>query len=71
MSNILADTTRKGWLGKPVPIKQRQHRLSTRAPHGAPEFTERIAIYCTAKQKAKFEKRGGSAWLRKIIAEAA
>jgi len=50
---------------------QRQHRMATRAPHGAPEFTERVAIYCTAKQKRKFKQRGGSAWLRKIMTEAA
>lgn len=49
---------------------QRQHRPATRAPHGAPEFTERIAIYCTPKQKRKFEKGGGSAWLRDAIDKA-
>lgn len=49
---------------------QRQHRPATRAPHGAPHFTDRIAIYCTTAQKRKFERRGGSQWLRKIIQEA-
>lgn len=50
--------------------QQKQHRPQTRAPHGAPEFTERIAIYCTPRQKRKFEKRGGSQWLRGVIQEA-
>lgn len=47
--------------------KQKQHRPATRAPHGAPEFTERIAFYCTAKQKRKFTKNGGSSWARQLI----
>lgn len=49
---------------------QRQHRPATRAPHGAPEFTERIAIYCTPKQKRKFLKNGASSWLRDVIDQA-
>jgi len=48
-------------------MKQQQHRTGTRAPHGAPEFTERIAIYCTAAQKKKFKRSGGSHWLRQVI----
>jgi len=48
-------------------MKQHQHRPATRAPHGNPEFTERIAIYCTAKQKKKFVQRGGSMWLRRVL----
>lgn len=59
--SLLAPTGRRG---------QRQHRLATRAPHGAPEFTERIAIYCTPAQKRKFVKRGGSQWLRELIGKA-
>lgn len=47
--------------------KQRQHRTGTRAPHGCPEFTERVAAYVTAKQKRAFRKLGGSAWLRGLI----
>jgi len=38
-----------------------------RAPHGAPEFTERMAMYCTAAQKRKFDTHGGSAWLRRVL----
>ena len=41
--------------------------MKTRAPHGSPEFTERIAFYCTSKQKKKFRKNGGSAWARHLI----
>lgn len=48
-------------------MKQRQNRPKTRAPHGCPEFTERLAAYVTAKQKRKFVKLGGSAWLRDLI----
>jgi len=49
-------------------VKQQQTRLKTRAPHGAPEFTERIALYATAKQKRHVRKRGyGSQWVRKAI----
>jgi hypothetical protein len=47
--------------------KQHQHRMAHRAPHGAPEFTERVAAYVTARQKRKFRQRGGSDWLRKLI----
>lgn len=46
---------------------QKQHRPDTRAPHGAPEFTERIALYCTPRQKKAFKKLGGSGWLRGVI----
>lgn len=49
-------------------VKQRQTRLKTRAPHGAPEFTERIALYATAQQKKAVKRRGyGSQWVRKAI----
>jgi hypothetical protein len=48
--------------------KHKQQRTGTRAPHGAPEFTERIAFYCTAAQKRKFMKCGrGSKWVRELI----
>jgi hypothetical protein len=47
--------------------KQKQHRPPTRAPHGSPEYTERIALYCTPKQKRKFRKNGGSAWVRELL----
>lgn len=50
--------------------KKDQQRPATRAPHGAPEFSERIAFYYTAKQKKVFMKRGhGYAWMRKLIDE--
>lgn len=51
-------------------MKQQQSRPKTRAPHGTPEFTERIAFYCTADQKKKFKKSGGSQYMRKILTEA-
>ncbi len=60
-TTLLAPASRRG---------QRQHRPANRAPHGAPEFTERIAIYCTPAQKRKFVKRGGSGWLRELIGKA-
>lgn len=47
--------------------KQLQHRPPTRAPHGAPQYTERVAAFVTAKQKRAFERRGGSTWLRDLI----
>jgi hypothetical protein len=51
-------------------MKQHQNRTGVRAPHGSPEFTERIAFYCTAAQKKKFMKNGSSAWARQLIAQA-
>jgi hypothetical protein len=48
-------------------MKQKQHRSGHRAPHGSPEFTDRIAIYCTAQQKKKFMERGSSMWLRRVV----
>ena len=49
-------------------LKQRQTRLAHRAPHGAPEFTERIAIYATPAKKKAMKRRGyGSQWVRKAI----
>lgn len=48
-------------------MKQRQHRPKTRAPHGSPFFSERVAAWITPAQKRKFTKNGGSQWLRKII----
>ncbi len=48
-------------------MKQKQHRPNHRAPHGSPEFTERIAFYATPKQKKAFRKLGGSGWLRGVI----
>lgn len=50
--------------------KQRQHRPATRAPHGAPEFTERIAAYVTPTQKRKFKRNGGSQYLRDLLDKA-
>lgn len=47
--------------------RQRQNRPTRRAPHGAPEFTERIAAYVTSRQKRAFVRKGGSAWLRDLI----
>ena len=49
--------------------KSKQTRLTHRAPHGAPEFTARLAAYCTEAQKAKFDSHGGSVWLRRVIDE--
>jgi len=51
-------------------VRQKQHRPTTRAPHGCPEFTERIALYCTPAQKKAFKKLGGSAWVRALINKA-
>lgn len=51
-------------------LKQRQHRPSTRAPHGAPEYTERLAACVTARQKRKFMRNGGSQWLRELLDKA-
>jgi|GEM_PF-5561783 len=48
-------------------MKQHQHRPATRAPHGAPEFIERIALYCTKRHKRAFRARGGSEWVRRLI----
>jgi hypothetical protein len=47
-----------------------QHRSATRAPHGSPEFTDKISFYCTAKQKREFLKKGRSAWARLAIQQA-
>lgn len=52
-------------------MKQRQNRPSTRAPHGAPQFTERFAFYCTDQQKRKLLRKGGAEWLRKLITQTA
>lgn len=49
---------------------QSQHRPPTRAPHGSPEFTEKLAAWVTPKQKRAFLRKGGSAWLRRLIDEA-
>ena len=49
--------------------KSKQTRRANRAPHGAPEFTTRLAIYCTEAQKSKFDSHGGSIWLRRVIDE--
>ena len=47
---------------------QVQVRTGHRAPHGQPEYTDRIAIYCTPAQKRAFKRNGyGSPWLRKVI----
>lgn len=45
----------------------KQNRPKTRAPHGSPEFTEKISFYCTAKQKKAFLKYGRSIWARDAI----
>lgn len=49
------------FIERPSRKGQKQHRPATRAPHGCPEFTELIAIYCTPRQKKEFARRGGSA----------
>jgi hypothetical protein len=46
---------------------QKQHRPTTRAPHGEQRFPTRIAACVTPEQKRKFHRRGGSAWLRGLI----
>ncbi len=45
----------------------KQLRMKTRAPHGEPQFTERISFYCTEKQKKKFLKMGRSVWMRRVL----
>lgn len=50
--------------------KRKQHRPSTRAPHGTPAYTAKLAAWVTRQQKRAFLRNGGSAWLRKLIDEA-
>jgi hypothetical protein len=50
--------------------KQRQHRPKTRAPHGTPTYTKQIGAWVTKAMFEKFHRRGGSAWLRRIMADA-
>ena len=50
--------------------QRKQHRPPTRAPHGSPEFTEKLATWVTKEQKRAFRRNGGSAWLRTLIDEA-
>ncbi|WOB06506.1 hypothetical protein [Piscinibacter gummiphilus] len=45
----------------------KQHRPATRAPHGSPQYPERIAAHVTKKQRRAFERMGGSGWLRGLI----
>lgn len=51
-------------------MKQKQHRPATRAPNGAPEYTERISFYATERQKKAFRKLGGSGWARAALDQA-
>ena len=48
-------------------MKQKQRRLKTRAPHGSPIYSKRIAAWVTPAQRRAFEREGGSAWLRTLI----
>lgn len=48
---------------------QVQHH-GKRAPRGSAQLTERIAFWCTAAQKRKFNRNKGSMWARRLIDEA-
>jgi hypothetical protein len=41
-----------------------------RARAGSPELVERIALWCTEKQRRAVRRNGGSIWVRKLIDEA-
>lgn len=46
----------------------KQQRLKTRAPHGSPHFTEKVAGWVTIAQRRKLKRHGGiSIGLRKAI----
>lgn len=45
----------------------KQHRPKTRARHGSPQFSKRIAAWVTPAQRRAFERGGGSEWLRKVL----
>jgi len=47
--------------------KQKQHRMRTRAPHGSPDYPERVAAWVTTRQRRAFDRNGGSIWLRGVI----
>lgn len=49
--------------------RQVQHH-GNRAPRGSAQLTERIAFWCTAAQKRKFNRNKGSMWARRLIDEA-
>jgi hypothetical protein len=50
-----------------VKTPAKQNRSGTRAPHRAPEYTDRISFYCTARQKVLFNKNKGSIWMRHLL----
>jgi hypothetical protein len=41
-----------------------------RAPHGSPVLVKTVAAKVSKRLFEKFHKRGGSAWLRKLMKEA-
>jgi hypothetical protein len=44
-----------------------QHHPQRRAPHGAPELTERFQIRLSPALKARVMDQGGAEWIRKLI----
>lgn len=50
-------------------MTQHQHH-GKRSPRGKPQLTERIAQRVTLAEKRKVARRGGAAWVRKLIREA-
>lgn len=51
-------------------MAQKQHH-GPRAPHGKPQQTLRLSARVSRKLYRKFMSRGGSAWLRELIENAA
>ena len=49
-------------------MKQVQRRLKTRAKHGSPVYSKRVAAWVTPAQRRAFERFGGSKWLRRALA---
>lgn len=49
--------------------KQHQNRPKSRAPHGHPKYTARFAFYCTEAMRKQIMRKGGSAYIRHLIAE--
>jgi hypothetical protein len=49
-------------------MKQKQHRPKTRAKHGSPIYSERVAAWVTPEQRAFAEKHGISETTRMALA---
>ena len=47
--------------------KQHQHRPATRAPHGKPNYSKRVGAWVTTRQHSWTRRRGGSAYIRRLI----